>query len=87
MSSLFTREFWKDTLERTVSSAAQGFLVGGGLGVGAEATQAVDARYFPWLAAASVAGGMAAATLAKCVAAVRISEPGTASLRKRGAGE
>lgn len=83
MSDLFTREFWKDAVERTVSSAAQGFLVGGGLGVGAEATQSVDARYFPWLAAASVAGGMAAATFAKCLSAIRVGERGTASLRGR----
>lgn len=83
MSDLFTREFWKDAVERTVSSAAQGFLVGGGLGIGAEATQSVDARYLPWLAAASVAGGMAAASFAKCLAAVHVGERGTASLHRR----
>ena len=79
---LFSRTFWIDTLERTVSSAAQGFLVGGGLGIGAEATQAVDARYLPWLAAAGTAGGMAVATLAKCLAAIKVGNSGTASLTK-----
>lgn len=77
--SLFTRQFWRDTFERTVSSAAQGFLVGGGLGVGAEVTEAVDARYLPWIAAFSTAGGMAAMTFAKCLTAIRVGAQGTAS--------
>lgn len=79
MSDLFTRKFWIDALERTVSSAAQGFLVGGGLGFSAEVTQAVDARHLPWLAAAGTAGGMAVATFAKCLAAIKVGDRGTAS--------
>lgn len=77
--SLFTKQFWRDTFERTVSSAGQGFLVGGGLGVGAEAAEAVDARYLPWIAAFSAAGGMAALTFAKCLAAIKVGAQGTAS--------
>lgn len=82
MDTIYSSGFWRDTLERTVSSAAQGLLVGGGLGIGAEATQAVDARYLPWLAAAGTAGGMAVATFAKCLAAIRVGQRGTASMSK-----
>lgn len=82
--SIFTRKFWRDTAERVVSSAGQGFLVGGGLGVGAEAAQAVDARYFPWVAALGTAAGMAAATFAKCLAATRISgNPDSAAFERK----
>ncbi|AVO21636.1 holin [Mycobacterium phage TChen] len=78
MSDLFTRRFWEDALERIVSSAAQGFIVGGGVGT-ATATS-VDVRYFPWIAAASTAGGMAVMTFAKCLAAIKVGNKGTASL-------
>ena len=80
--SNFTRKFWRDPAERTISSAAQGFLVGGGLGFVGEASQTVDARYLPWLAALGTAGGMAVATLAKCLAAIKVGDPDSAALRK-----
>lgn len=82
MASIFERAFWRDTVERVVSSAAQGFLVGGGLGGVAEVADAVDARYLPWMAALGTAGGMAVATLAKCIMAARAGNPGTASFSK-----
>lgn len=80
--ALFSREFWRDTAERVASSAGQGFLVGGGLGVGAEVSTAVDVRYLPWIAAFSTAGGMAVATFAKCLAAMKIGDPDSASFVK-----
>lgn len=82
MSTLFARSFWQDTFERTVSSAAQGFIVGGGLGAGADVAGAVDARYFPWVAAASTAVGMAVLTFTKCLAAIRQGNEGTASFSR-----
>ncbi len=78
--TVFSRRFWRDTAERVISSAAQGFLVGGGLGGVAEVADAVDARYLPWMAALGTAGGMAAATFAKCLAASRRGNPDDASL-------
>ncbi|MBU8830814.1 hypothetical protein [Mycolicibacterium goodii] len=82
MSDLFTRTFWRDTLERTVSSAAQGFLVGGGLAGIAATTDQVSLHGFPWEAALAGAGGMAVLTVAKCLAAVKAGNWGTASFTR-----
>lgn len=82
MSQLFTAAYWRDLGERTVSSAAQGFLVGSGLVGVAAATDQVNLNGFPWLAAFGGAGGMAVLTIAKCLAAVEIGDKGTASLAK-----
>lgn len=82
MSKLFTRAYWIDLGERTISSAAQGFLVGGGLAGGAAALNQVTLDGFPWMAALGGAGGMAVLTAAKCLAAIEIGNKGTASLTK-----
>jgi hypothetical protein len=76
---LFTRQYWEDLAERTISSAAQGFIVGGGLAGVAAATDQVTLVGFPWLAALGGAGGMAVLTIAKCLAVIKIGTAGTAS--------
>ena len=68
---MFTRKFWKDTLERVVSSAVQGALVGW---VG------TDVLGQDWNLILGSAGGMAVLTLLKCVAASRMGETDSASL-------
>ncbi|MCV7230654.1 holin [Mycolicibacterium komossense] len=80
MGDLFTQKFWKDAAERTVSSAAQGFIVGGGLAGAAAATGQVTLIGFPWLAAAGGAGGMALLTFVKSLAAARVGDDHSASL-------
>ena len=82
MGNLFTGAFWKDVAERTVSSAAQGFLVGSGLVGVAAATDQVTLNGFPWLAALGGAGGMAVLTVAKCLAVIDTGDKGTASAVK-----
>ena len=67
---MFTRKFWQDTLERVLSSAGQGALVGW---VG---TDVLDQD---WRLILGSAGGMAALTLLKCVAAFRVGETDSAS--------
>ena len=83
--SIFQRAFWDDAIERTVSSAAQGFINGAGLGLvgGASGVITPDVRYLPWWAALGSAGGMAVLTLSKClVAAYKGGNEGTASFSK-----
>lgn len=82
MSNLFTRTFWRDLTERTVSSTAQGFLTGSGLaGAGAAAGQ-LTLDGFPWAAAFGGAAIMAMLTVGKCLAAIEVGDKGTASLTK-----
>lgn len=80
MASIFTRKFWRDAAERTISSTAQGFVTGSGLFGLAAATGQVDLHSFPWLAGLSGAAIMGLQTLAKCVLAANVGEDGTASL-------
>ena len=50
MADLFTAppKFWRDTRERTVSSAVQGFVTGAGLQPGGEWVGQVDLSVLPW---------------------------------------
>ena len=82
MSDLFTRSFWRDLAERTVSSTAQGFITGGGLAGGAAAAGELTLDGFPWSAALGGAAIMAVLTAAKCLAAIEIGNKGTASLSR-----
>jgi hypothetical protein len=75
-SSIFTREFWKDTAERVVSSAAQGALVGW---AGVEVFASPEALLTAGEAALYGGAGMAVATFLKCLIASRGGDPGTAS--------
>lgn len=80
MPDLFTRTFWRDLTERTVSSTAQGFLTGSGLAGGAAAAGQLTLDGFPWAAALGGAGIMGVLTIAKCLAASEFGTKGTASL-------
>lgn len=74
-TSIFTRAFWRDAAERTISSAAQGALVGWGAGAFTAIGEVVTAAE-----AAALGGlGMGVATLLKCIAVARTGDPGTAS--------
>lgn len=79
---IYESQFWKDTGERVVSSAAQGFLTGAGIAGGADALGELDIRGFPWLAAAAGAGGMAVLTFIKSLLAGPFGSKGTAGFTK-----
>jgi hypothetical protein len=74
--SIFTRPFWKDTAERTISSAAQGVVLGLG------AAQFTDVGNVVSLSEAAGLLGLGAGLLTffKCLAASRVGDPSSASL-------
>lgn len=76
MSSLLTRSFWADATERAASTAAQALVASLALGTDI----GFDVLAVDWRGALSLAGGAAALSLLKAVAAVRVGERGTASL-------
>lgn len=76
MSSVFTTEFWRDTAERVISSAAQGALVGWGAGSFTSLSEVATAGQI----AAFGALGMAIATFLKCLIASKLGDEGTASV-------
>jgi hypothetical protein len=70
---IFTRSFWKDTLERVIATFAQALL------------SALPASYVPGVTlplrgALAVAGGAAALSLLKCLAASRVGDSDSAAL-------
>lgn len=78
---IFSGQFWKDAAERIVSSAAQGFITGAGLGNFLETGKLLpDLANFPWEAGLAGAVSMAVLTLAKCLIAAPLGDTGTASL-------
>lgn len=78
--TVFSVAFWRDTAERVISSAGQGFVLGLGGGTAMDLAASVDIRYLPLLAAGGNAAGMAVLTFAKCLAASRIGDSNSASL-------
>lgn len=70
---IFTRSFWKDTLERVVATAAQALL-------GALPASHVPGTVLPLRGALAVAGGAAVLSLLKCVAASRVGDSDSAAL-------
>jgi hypothetical protein len=74
---IFTRKFWRDTAERTISSAAQGAITGWG-------TAAVFTSVSDVVSAAQVAGfgalSMAVLTFLKCLVASNIGDGDSAAL-------
>jgi hypothetical protein len=77
---LFTASFWRDTAERIVSSAGQGFINGLGGGAVIDVAGHTDIRALPLWAAVFNAAGMALLTFAKCLAASRVGAKDDASL-------
>ncbi len=80
MGDLFTGAFWKDTAERIVSSAGQGFISGLGGGAAIDVAGHTNIEALPLWAAGSMALGMAVLTFAKCLAASPIGSKDDASL-------
>lgn len=78
----WTRKFWEDTKERTVSSAIQGFVNGAGLQVAGEFVDKVDVQTLPWQGALLGAAGMALLTFTKCLYASTRGDSDSASLSK-----
>ena len=72
---MFTKKFWRDAAERSVSTFAESF---GGYALGAGAT---DVIHFNWQGAASTAAFATVLALAKALAASRtVGSPSSASL-------
>lgn len=84
--SIFEKRFWRDTAERVISSAGQGFVLGLGGGAALDIV-GTDIRYLPLVAALSNAGGMMALSFGKCLWASRVGDPESASLLRGGHAE
>jgi hypothetical protein len=69
---MYTKQFWKDTTERVISTAAQA-------AVGALGTTAVLSRV-NWTIVLGTAGGGALMSLLKCLVAAQKGDPSSASL-------
>ena len=70
---MFTRKFWVDALERAVKSAAQGALTAGVFDqAGVIGTD--------WVGVASIAGGMALASVLTSLVSSQVGDPDSASL-------
>ena len=84
MADLFTAppKFWRDTRERTVSSAVQGFVTGAGLQQGGEWVGQVDLSVLPWQGALLGAAGMGFFTFVKCIYARTKGDKDDAALVK-----
>ncbi|WP_255032800.1 hypothetical protein [Mycobacterium marinum] len=82
MGDLFTADFWRDVLERVVSSAGQGFINGLGGGAAIDLIGTTDISALPLWAALFSAAGMSVLTFAKCLAAARVGSPADASFRR-----
>lgn len=68
MSWITSRTFWEDTGERTVSSAAQGFIAGASLEAVVFGPELLALNLADMAAAGGIGAGiMAALTLAKCL--------------------
>ena len=75
---MYTRKFWRETLERAVKSAAQAPLVAWGVG-----DLALNAFELDWRLGAGVAAGGAIVSLLSSLASAPIGEPESPSLAGR----
>ena len=70
---MFTRKFWTDALERAIKSAAQGALTAGVFDqAGVIGTD--------WVGVASIAGGMALASVLTSLVSSQVGDPDSASI-------
>lgn len=67
---MFSSLFWRDALERSVSTAAEAF--GSAATVGAVSTVVFNVTTFGWKNALGVAAGAAVLSLAKSLAALKV---------------
>lgn len=79
MSGLFSKAFWLDTLERCVSTFAQAALAALPVGY-------LPGASIPWWAALAAGGFAALLCLLKCLGALRVGAPDSASLLPADAG-
>jgi len=70
---MFTTTFWRDTVERTVASAAGGALTALGLG-------SIDVFHLDWQVVAGSAAGTGLVSLLKALVASRLNDHDSASL-------
>ena len=63
---MFSKLFWRDAIERSVSTAAQAFIAVVGVGV-------FDVLQFDWVTAGSITLGAAALSVVKALAAAKFT--------------